>query len=75
MSEEQLQRVFDLFYRGESSNAGGKGIGMALVKRFCDRFNWRIDLQSRAGLGTVATLYIPETSIIEPTESLDTHEH
>jgi signal transduction histidine kinase len=75
MSEEQLQRVFDLFYRGESSNAGGKGIGMALVKRFCDRFNWRIDLQSRAGFGTVATLYIPETSIIEPSESLDTHEH
>lgn len=65
MSEEQLKRVFDLFYRGESSNPEGKGIGMALVKRFCDRFNWRIDLQSRAGQGTCATLFIPEASIIE----------
>jgi signal transduction histidine kinase len=65
MSAEQLKRVFDLFYRGESSNAEGKGIGMALVKRFCDRFGWRIDLQSRAGHGTCATLFIPEASIIE----------
>lgn len=64
MSEEQLARVFDLFYRGETNNSEGKGIGMSLVKRFCDRFGWRIDLQSCAGQGTCATLFIAEASII-----------
>lgn len=60
MSASQLERVFDLFYRGESSNAGGKGIGMSLAKRFCDRFGWDIELRSAVGHGTVAVLRIPE---------------
>lgn len=68
MSAEQLQRVFDLFYRGESSNQEGKGIGMALVKRFCERFGWRIELQSQPGKGTCATLLMAETSIVELSE-------
>lgn len=56
MSSEQLDRVFDMFYRGENSNQSGKGIGMSLVKRFCDRFGWRIELESVPGQGTSATL-------------------
>ena len=67
MSAQQLERVFDLFYRGETTNAGGKGIGMSLVKRFCDRFGWRIDLASTPDQGTVATVLIPEASYSEST--------
>lgn len=60
MDHEQLAKVFDMFYRGENSNRSGKGIGMSLVKRFCDRFGWRIELSSELGHGTAATLRIPE---------------
>jgi signal transduction histidine kinase len=67
MSAQQLERVFDLFYRGETTNAGGKGIGMSLVKRFCDRFGWRIELASTPDQGTVATVLIPEASYSELT--------
>ena len=62
MDAAQLARVFDLFYRGENGNTAGKGIGMTLVKRFCDRFGWRIELASTPGEGTVATLSIPAAS-------------
>lgn len=65
MSEEQLGKVFELFYRGESGNQSGKGIGMSLVKRFCDRFGWTITLDSEPGKGTVATVLLPETSYID----------
>jgi signal transduction histidine kinase len=67
MNAQQLERVFDLFYRGETTNSGGKGIGMSLVKRFCDRFSWRIELTSAPDQGTVATLLIPDASYSELT--------
>lgn len=62
MSSEQLARVFDMFYRGENGNQGGKGIGMSLVKRFCDRFGWHIALQSTPGQGTTALLRVREAA-------------
>lgn len=61
MSQEQLGRVFELFYRGESGNQTGKGIGMSLVKKFCDRFGWTITLESEPGKGTIATVSLPES--------------
>ncbi len=65
MDAAQLARVFEPFYRGENGNADGKGIGMALVKRFCERFGWRIELTSTPGEGTVATLSVPAASYPE----------
>lgn len=65
MDAAQLARVFDLFYRGDNGNTAGKGIGMTLVKRFCERFGWRIELASTPGEGTVATLSIPAASYSE----------
>lgn len=63
MSQEQLGRVFELFYRGESGNQTGKGIGMSLVKKFCDRFGWTITLESEPGKGTIATVSLPGTAL------------
>lgn len=54
MDAGQLERVFDLFYRGDNGNPAGKGIGMSLVKRFCERFGWEIVLDSAPGKGTCA---------------------
>lgn len=57
MSEEQLQRSFDPFYR-PSGDIGtpGSGIGLSIVQRLGDRFDWPVSLESRPGRGTVATI-------------------
>lgn len=54
ISNDEIGRVFQRYYRGASS--GGAGIGLSLVKRVCDRQHWEIALESRAGGGTTATL-------------------
>lgn len=50
---EQLQQVFERYYKGV---AGGEGIGLSLVKRICQRYGWRIAIESCAGCGTVIRL-------------------
>lgn len=41
----------------QSTNAGtGKGLGLFLVRRICDRFHWRLTLESMPTLGTRASL-------------------
>ena len=51
---EEMVRVFQRYYRGAASS--GSGIGLSLVKRICDRQGWQIQLESRSGGGTRATL-------------------
>ena len=51
---EALGHVFERYYRGADS--AGAGIGLSLIKRICDRIDWRIDLQSDPVKGTTATL-------------------
>jgi signal transduction histidine kinase len=58
---EDLQRVFDPFYRGEKSrvrSAGGVGLGLTLAKRIVDAHGGTLTLQSEHGKGTVATLIL-----------------
>lgn len=54
ISSPDLPRVFDRYYRGPNSR--GAGIGLALVKRICDRYGWSIRIQSQPGSGTAACL-------------------
>lgn len=59
MNKDQLSRVFDRFYRSEearSTEAGGHGIGMAIVKRLADLQNIRVDYFSEPLKGTTVTL-------------------
>jgi signal transduction histidine kinase len=48
----EIDRVFELHYRGSSST--GEGVGLSLVKRICDRFDWSISISSQEGEGTLA---------------------
>jgi signal transduction histidine kinase len=61
MNAEQLNRVYELFYRGENNNQSGKGIGMSLVKKFCDRFGWTIEMRSTPQKGTIATILLTDS--------------
>ena len=52
---EQLEQIFQRHYRGAQS--GGSGIGLAIVKRICERQRWKIDIKSEEGVGTTVQLY------------------
>ena len=55
MDEEQLKRLGTPFYRGgDTGNSNGYGLGMAIVKRLCNRYGWELDLSSKVGEGTQA---------------------
>lgn len=49
IAADQLDRVFE---RSFSTKQQGTGMGLDLVKRLCERFNWKINLSSQVGQGT-----------------------
>ncbi|MEP7014794.1 MAG: ATP-binding protein, partial [Verrucomicrobiota bacterium] len=57
---EHLPRVFDRFYRADSSRtSGGAGLGLALVKSIVDLHGGSPRIESEAGRGTTVTLIFP----------------
>ena len=54
MRPDELARALDRYYKGPSS--AGSGVGLSLVKRICERYGWRIALDSQEGLGTTAEI-------------------
>ena len=59
MSEEDLERAFQAFYRGSRTGSTGHGIGLAIVRRIADRYGWQVDLESALGQGTIAIAQFP----------------
>ncbi|MBU1424491.1 MAG: HAMP domain-containing histidine kinase [Gammaproteobacteria bacterium] len=58
MRPEELARALERYYKGASS--AGAGVGLSLVKRICDRYGWRISLESQEGRGTMAEIDFSE---------------
>jgi signal transduction histidine kinase len=55
-----LSRVGERFYRGARlSGDDGIGLGLAIVRRICDRFGWRFEIDSAPGAGTRASVRLP----------------
>lgn len=60
MSSEVMGRIFDKFYRGDTSgHIPGTGLGMTLVKQIMDHHHGRIEVDSTPGKGTTITLFLP----------------
>lgn len=62
MSEEVKKHIFDKFYRrmnNSNSQVKGLGLGLYYVKQAIDAHNWRIDIESMEGAGSVFTISIP----------------
>ena len=62
ISAEQLPRVFDRFYRADSSRArasGGAGLGLAIVKQLVIAHGGTIGVESEPGRGAAFTFTIP----------------
>jgi two-component system, OmpR family, sensor kinase len=64
MTEEQLNRIFDRFYRGSDARNGGTtgaGLGLAIAKWIADCHAGHISAYSQPGAGTRMTIRIPLT--------------
>jgi two-component system, OmpR family, heavy metal sensor histidine kinase CusS len=60
IASEHLPRVFDRFYRAESSRGSdGAGLGLALVKSIVDLHGGTATIQSEIGRGTTVSLTFP----------------
>src|SRR5947207_11688462 len=60
IAAEHLPRVFDRFYRAESSRSSdGTGLGLALVKSIVDLHGGSATIQSQIGYGTTVKLIFP----------------
>jgi len=60
IADEERDRVFDRFYRGESAGATGSGLGLSIVKRVADAHGATIGLGAPDhGTGLVVTVRFP----------------
>ncbi|MEX1166104.1 MAG: PAS domain S-box protein [Hydrogenophaga sp.] len=66
MSPDQLERAFERFYRADASgNIPGTGLGLNLVKEIAEIQGGSIELESTLGVGTTATLWLRNSSVLE----------
>jgi len=64
MDKQQVKQVFEPFYRGEKQDkANGYGLGMTIVKRLCNRYNWHLSIASELGAGTEVSVHFPKAQI------------
>jgi signal transduction histidine kinase len=64
--QESLARIFDRFYRVDSSRnqqTGGYGLGLAIAQQIAHAHNGRIAASSIPGEGTTMHLSLPKNSI------------
>ncbi|MEO6968882.1 MAG: HAMP domain-containing sensor histidine kinase [Rhodanobacteraceae bacterium] len=65
MDAEDLERAFQPFYRGSRTGVKGHGIGLAIVRRITDRFDWPVELASTRGHGTLAKVRLPKAMSVD----------
>ncbi|HEY9110323.1 MAG TPA: HAMP domain-containing sensor histidine kinase [Rhodanobacteraceae bacterium] len=53
---EDAEHLFERGVRGEGETVKGAGLGLAIVRRLCELYGWRVSLAPRAERGAVATL-------------------
>ncbi|WP_217611913.1 sensor histidine kinase [Deinococcus sp. GbtcB9] len=66
--EDQLERLFDRFYRLEDSRSrdqGGAGLGLSIARGIVDAHGGRIWLDSEVGRGTTAHVQLPVGNVPE----------
>ena len=64
--QDELSRVFDEFYRGESSKGepvGGFGLGLSIVRRICNVLGHPLIVTTRPGSGTVFRVETPLSAL------------
>ena len=65
ISENDLQHIFERFYRADDSRSkqtGGSGLGLAIAKWIIERHGGRFEIISRKDIGTRITVILPTMS-------------
>ncbi|MGH8108792.1 MAG: sensor histidine kinase [Arenimonas sp.] len=60
MAKEDLDKVYDTFFRGNNHGKDGQGVGLSIVRRLSDRYHWPVKLDSSLGQGTCASIEFPK---------------
>ncbi len=60
MSEKEVSRLFDRYYRGgnTSQKTGGTGLGMAIARQIIEQSGGRVEVMSKVAEGTIITVYM-----------------
>lgn len=64
MTEEQTKKIFQPYYRAEHSGKTtrkGYGVGLTIVKRLSNRFNWVVEVESESDVGTRIEVFFDES--------------
>ena len=63
---DEIENVFDKFYRLKNSKAGGTGLGLSIVKGFTEALKGNVSLENIVTGGARFTIEIPcETSYLK----------
>ena len=65
MTEEQVKKIFQPYYRVDQehkSKRRGYGVGLTIVNRLSNRFNWHVEVQSEVGVGSNFEVIFHEAS-------------
>lgn len=67
ISKEDLPYVFSKFYRASSSlnkRIEGTGVGLYLVKSYCEQMGWKIQIDSELAVGTQVKISLAASAIL-----------
>ncbi|WP_200762511.1 sensor histidine kinase [Nitrosophilus alvini] len=62
MDESEIVKIFERYYRAQSGKSG-YGIGLNIVKSYCDEHKIKIGIDSKKGRGTKITLDLKEIAV------------
>ena len=66
MTEDQTKKIFQPYYRAEQdgkTQRKGYGVGLTIVKRLSNRFNWIVNVESEVGKGTAIEVIFDESRL------------
>lgn len=59
IDENNLEKIFELFFRGDNERGEGLGIGMTIVRKIIERHNGTINVESKKNFGTKFIVTLP----------------
>ena len=59
LSNEQKERIFDLFYTGKKSSRDSSGLGLYILRQNVEKLHGRVELESELCVGSKFMVYIP----------------
>ena len=65
MTTEQIKKIFQPYYRVDQehkSKRRGYGVGLTIVNRLSNRFNWRVEVRSEVGVGSEFEVIFKDTN-------------